>query len=92
MPGKVVVEPFKNFCHNRNFALKSCVGMSDFVLLMDADMLLEIKNFDKAKLFTADSFHILQGNNNFYYQNMRIVKNNGLLSLRLEEFINILKS
>ena len=78
IPGKVVHEPFKNFCHNRNFALKSCVGMSDFILLLDADMVLEVKNFDKSFLLTADSFHILQGNDSFYYQNLRIVKNNGL--------------
>ena len=47
IPGKIVVEPFKNFCHNRNFALKACEGMSDYVLLMDADMVLEVKNFNK---------------------------------------------
>jgi glycosyltransferase involved in cell wall biosynthesis len=77
-PGKVVKEPFKNFCHNRNFSLQACKYMSDFVLLLDADMIIEIKNFDKNFLNTADSFHILQGNESFYYQNMRIVKNNGL--------------
>ena len=76
--GKVVSEPFKNFCHNRNFALKSCVGMSDYVLLMDADMILEIKNFNKDMLCKASSFSILQGNDSFYYQNIRIVQNNGL--------------
>jgi len=78
--GKVVSEPFKNFCHNRNFALKSCIGMSDYVLLLDADMILEIKKFNKSILSKADSFHILQGNDSFFYQNMRIVKNNGLYS------------
>jgi tetratricopeptide (TPR) repeat protein len=78
IPGKVLYEPFKNFCHNRNFALKSCLGMSDYVLLLDADMILEIKDFDKKILNTSDSFYILQGNDSFYYQNMRIVKNNGL--------------
>ena len=78
IPGKVVVEPFKNFCHNRNFALQSCLGMSDYIILLDADMIIEAKNFDKESLNTADSFHILQGNDSFYYQNMRIVKNNGL--------------
>jgi tetratricopeptide (TPR) repeat protein len=78
IPGKVVCEPFKNFCHNRNVALKSCVGMSDYVLLMDADMVLEIKNFTKDMLCNVSSFSILQGNDSFYYQNMRIVKNNGL--------------
>jgi tetratricopeptide (TPR) repeat protein len=78
VPGKVVQEPFKNFCHNRTFALKECVGMSDYVLLLDADMILEIHNFDKKMLYDGDYFFILQGNDSFYYQNTRIVKNNGL--------------
>ena len=80
IPGKIVVEPFKNFCHNRNFALKACEGMSDYILLMDADMVLQIKNFNKNLLLTAFSFNILQGSDSFYYQNMRIIKNNGLYS------------
>jgi glycosyltransferase involved in cell wall biosynthesis len=50
IPGKVVVEPFINFSHNRNFALKACEGLSDYVLLMDADMKLKIINFDKNRL------------------------------------------
>jgi len=78
IPGKVITEPFKNFCHNRNFALQSCLGMSEYVLLLDADMILEAKNFNKKILNSSDSFFILQGNDSFYYQNMRIVKNNGL--------------
>lgn len=80
IPGKIVQEPFKNFCYNRNFALQSAIGMSDFLLLMDADMMLEIKDFDKKFLLNGDSFNLLQGNNNFYYQNIRIIKNNGLYS------------
>jgi glycosyltransferase involved in cell wall biosynthesis len=28
IPGKVVIEPFKNFCHNRNVALQSCLGVN----------------------------------------------------------------
>jgi tetratricopeptide (TPR) repeat protein len=75
-PGKVVSEPFKNFAHNRNFALKACLGMSDYVLLLDADMILQnVQNFDKNFLGTADTFYVLQGNDSFYYQNMRIIKN-----------------
>lgn len=77
-PGKIVQEPFKNFCHNRNIALQSCIGLSDYVLLLDADMILEINNFDKQILNLAQSFNILQGNDSFYYQNLRIIKNNGL--------------
>lgn len=88
--GKVVQEPFKNFCHNRNFAIKSCFKMSDYILLMDADMLLQIHDFDKNMLNSHDSFFILQGNNSFYYQNNRIVKNNGLYSYSgvTHEYIN----
>jgi tetratricopeptide (TPR) repeat protein len=76
--GKIVKEPFKNFCYNRNFSLQACNGLSDYVLFLDADMILEVENFDKSILNKAESFTILQGNDAFYYQNLRIVKNNGL--------------
>lgn len=76
--GKVVQEPFKNFAHNRSFALQACNGMSDYALLLDADMIFEVNNFDKKKLGEADSFCLLQGNDSFYYKNMRIVRNNGM--------------
>jgi tetratricopeptide (TPR) repeat protein len=76
--GKIVNEPFKNFAHNRNFALQSCVGMSDYVLFLDADMILKVNNFDKKSLLINDYFFLLQGSESFYYQNTRIIKNNGL--------------
>ena len=77
--GKICREPFKDFCHNRNFALQKCKGMSDYILFLDADMILEVNNkFDKNTLKSADTFSILQGNPDFYYQNVRIVRNNGL--------------
>ena len=41
-------------------------------------MILENKNFDKKYLVDYDSCTLLQGNDNFYYQNCRIVRNNGL--------------
>lgn len=90
IPGKVVFEPFKNFCYNRNFALQSAVGMSDYLLFMDADMILEVKHFDKQILGQVDSYHLLQGNDSFYYQNVRIVRNNGLYSYAgvTHEYIN----
>uniref|UniRef100_A0A6C0HCK8 Glycosyltransferase 2-like domain-containing protein n=1 Tax=viral metagenome TaxID=1070528 RepID=A0A6C0HCK8_9ZZZZ len=76
--GKIVEEPFVDFAHNRNFALQCCIGMSDYVLFLDADMVLEIKpGFDKTILKSHDSFMILQGTDDFYYNNMRIVRNNG---------------
>ena len=76
--GIIIEEPFINFCYNRNFALDKCNGMSDYILLMDADMKLEIKNFNKSLLnIDSDVFHILQGNDSFYYPNKRIIRNNG---------------
>jgi tetratricopeptide (TPR) repeat protein len=72
--GKIVKEPFKNFEYNRTFAMKSCYGMSDYILLLDADMILNVYNFDKQKLDKV-AYHILQGNDAFFYQNIRIVKN-----------------
>ena len=79
IPGKIVNESFINFAHNRNFAMQSCFGMSDYILFLDADMILEVKpNFNKSILSSYDSFMILQGTDDFYYNNMRIIKNNGL--------------
>jgi len=90
IPGKIVKEPFKNFEYNRNYSLQACNYLTDYVLLMDADMVLKIETFDKCMLSTADSFHILQGTDDFYYQNTRIVKNNGLFNYKgvTHEYIN----
>jgi len=78
IPGKVVEEPFINFCHNRNVALQHCSGMSTYALLLDADMILQVGNFNKSVLDPKfDSFTLLQGNEAFSYQNTRIVRNNG---------------
>ena len=78
--GKIVFEPFKDFAHNRNVSLNHCIGMSDYILFLDADMMLQIRGFNKESLWSADSFSILQGNEDFHYHNMRIVRNNGLYS------------
>lgn len=44
MTGKIVREPFRDFGYNRTFAMKQCIGMpnADYLLLVDADMILEI--------------------------------------------------
>ena len=81
IPGKVIREPFRNFEYNRSFALNACNDMDvDFILLMDADMILW-KNPkitpDKFKqlLSTHDSYFMFQGSENMYYKNTRIVRN-----------------
>jgi tetratricopeptide (TPR) repeat protein len=87
IPGNVISEPFKNFEHNRTFALEACKDpantgkiSADYILLLDADMVL-MKGHDfnidsfKQQLLTADVFHLFQGSDRFSYKNVRIVKN-----------------
>lgn len=77
--GKILREPFQNFEYSRNFALNSCFGLAnaDYILLLDADMTLEIGNFDKDILIHYDTINILQGSEDFLYANSRIIKNSG---------------
>ena len=79
--GKIITEKFQNFAYNRNFALKSCVNMADFILLLDADMVINIKNKTKFfnKLQKGHCYTILQGTDDFMYENIRIIPNEALL-------------
>jgi tetratricopeptide (TPR) repeat protein len=89
--GKIIYYPFKNFAHNRNVALQSCKGMSDYVLLLDADMILKISDKFVKTALKEDFYFLFQGNESFYYQNVRIVKNNGLFSYSgvTHEYVNV---
>jgi hypothetical protein len=72
--GKILIEPFVNFEYNRNFALEQCIGMSDYILLLDADMV--IQKFNKSKIINDfDYYYLFQGSESFFYKNVRIVKN-----------------
>jgi tetratricopeptide (TPR) repeat protein len=80
--GRIVNEPFQDFGYNRTFALNSCIGLpnADYLLLLDADMVLRInpelckKNFRKSLI--KDVYFIFQGSDTFFYKNVRILKNN----------------
>lgn len=84
IPGKVIQEPFRDFGYNRTFSLKACHGLSDYVLLLDADMVLKINPSLDILAFKMmlndDGYHLFQGNDNFYYKNVRIVKNTGTIN------------
>ena len=81
IPGKIVKEPFKDFGHNRTFALNACIGLpnADYLLLLDADMKLRvdpklsIEEFKKT--LTKDAYYIFQGSDLFFYKNVRILRN-----------------
>lgn len=89
--GLVFHEPFRDFAYSRNVALRRCAGMSDYALLVDADMMPQFKTFNKALLAAADAFSILQGTVNFMYRNMRIVRNDGTFCYRgvTHEYIDV---
>jgi len=79
--GRIVNEPFQDFGYNRTIALNSCIGIpnADYLLLLDADMILRInpklckKNFRKS--LTKDAYYLFQGSDNFFYKNVRILRN-----------------
>ena len=80
LPGKVVEKEFVDFSTNRNFALQACHSMKDmdYVLLLDADMKLIFDNIDINQFKSTmdnDAYFLFQGNDNFMYKNIRIVKN-----------------
>lgn len=95
IPGKIIKEEceFKDFEYNRNLALKHCNGMADYILLMDADMVLRIdyEKFDKQLLYISDVFMIYQGNEGYYYENCRLVRS-GIKDMkyigRTHEYLN----
>lgn len=81
--GKVYTEQFRDFGYNRTHSLLACAGMAnaDYILLMDADMILEPgPNFDTARfkqaLPCAVAHYVFQGSPTMSYKNVRIVKNN----------------
>ena len=76
--GKMVTEEFKDFSYNRNIVLAAANGMSDYILLLDADMVVEMhSNFKEILKTDFDEFKILQGSNDYNYPNTRIIRNNG---------------
>jgi tetratricopeptide (TPR) repeat protein len=99
IPGIIVQEPFKNFGYNRSFALKACESISqgaDYLLLLDADMVLQmapdmIKQVFCSRLKCAHSHMLFQGTEAFLYKNVRIVRNRANISYIgvTHEYVNI---
>ena len=79
--GKIIVEPFQDFGYNRTFALKQCLDMdnADYILLLDADMILEMDPMlsidDFKNNLTHDVYNVFQGSPSFIYKNTRLIKN-----------------
>ena len=84
IPGVVIHEPFRDFGYNRTYALEACTSvLAEYILLLDADMVFW-KNPDPncrslkqiIKETNMDAYYIFQGNDTYYYKNVRLVRNN----------------
>ena len=69
--------PFKNFGYNRTQGLKIAreKSKSDYVLLLDADMIIVDNGFNKNELINKEVLMLKQKNNNIEWSNTRIIKN-----------------
>ena len=74
--GILKLTKFEDFEQARNEALDLCSDFGDYILLMDADMVLKVHDFDKHKL-TKDMYYMVQKSNTHTYKNTRIIRNNG---------------
>ncbi|WP_374804387.1 glycosyltransferase [Paracoccus zhouxuedongae] len=75
IPGRLSHRQWINFGHNRQAALEDALGMSDFVLIFDADCHLEgkIPDLDIA----VDSYMINSVRNSTVYPVKQIIRNHG---------------
>ena len=74
--GKIYQHPFKNFEHNRNWILEKSFDTSDFLLLLDADMVVRIgEGFNKSVFAENCYYQVYQGSDDFSYLNTRIIPN-----------------
>lgn len=71
IPGELIHRPWKNFGHNRGEVIAYARSRADYLLLMDADMVLNVTNPFRHKL-NADAYEIRYEGDLDYYQWMLI--------------------
>ena len=78
--GHVLKKNFVDFGYNRNWILEKCKLIYqdyDFILLLDADMVVKYSDDfynNLHELVEKDYYYIMQGNKDFKYRNIRLVK------------------
>jgi glycosyltransferase involved in cell wall biosynthesis len=73
-PGELIERPWINFGHNRDEALSYATKWGDWILLTDADMVLENRGFKKSMLDQRiDAYDVMQENNGTSYYNFRLL-------------------
>ena len=96
--GYVLQKKFVNFGFNRNWSLNKCrliYDTYDFILLLDADMIVKysddfLKNKNNLKKYHY--YYVMQGNENFKYRNIRLIKNTNKIQYigDTHEYLNIM--
>jgi len=76
IPGLVHHKPFKNFGYNRTLSVslaQDSYPEADYLLLLDADLILKINQFDKCNL-QHNQYLIMQYDSQIKYWNTRLIK------------------
>ena len=71
VPGELHEDPWRDFGHNRSLNLEHARGKADYLLLIDADMVL--RRHGELPELTADSYMIRHGGD-LEYRNKRLVR------------------
>lgn len=74
IPGELHQSSWKNFAHNRNEALQWAKEKGDYILLMDADDILEFEKDLKFLDLNADLCNMWRGTKDFTYLKPQIIK------------------
>lgn len=73
IPGEIHDRPWVNFGHNRTEGIRLAESKGDYLLCLDADMILVNKGFDKSML-THDAYAVVQKTPCLQYSNLRLLK------------------
>ena len=72
--GEIFDEPFQNFGYNRTVAMQRAAGKADYLLLLDADMVLIVSPDFKKEDLKEGAYQITQQGGTLVYYNTRLIK------------------
>lgn len=75
LPGELHHDAWQDFGHNRSQALARARGKGDYLLLIDADMVMHVDAAFDAGSLDADGYLLLQRNGELAYRNLRLLRN-----------------
>ena len=73
IPGEVHERPWKNFGHNRTEAIELAKGKTDYLFIIDADEILQVRPGYRLPELTADAYSVSLVHGNLSYQRTCLV-------------------